>query len=229
MLTIIIFGLIIGLLIFVHELGHFLVARRNGIKADEFGFGFPPRALGIFYNESTKKWELVWGGRHIESANTVYSLNWLPLGGFVKIKGEDGGSAEEPDSFGAKTAWTRIKVLLAGVTMNFLLAWFVLTLALIIGTPQAVDREKGNYQDIKIQISQVLEDTPAQAMGLKIGDEVLRCIGEAQVCQYGFTSSAAVQEYIAAHKGAEIVLEVRRGKEVVKLTGTPRTETVSPA
>lgn len=224
MLTIIVFGLIIGLLIFVHELGHFLVARRNGIKADEFGFGFPPRALGIYFNENTHKWELVWGKRHVTSSNTVYSLNWLPLGGFVKIKGEDGHHAGEPDSFGSKSAWTRVKVLLAGVTMNFLLAWFVLTVALIIGTPQAVDRDKGDYKDIKIQISQVLEGTPAQAMGVRIGDEVMRCVGGDPVCQANFAGSAAVVQYIAAHKGTEIVLEVKRGKDLVKLTGTPRTD-----
>lgn len=88
MLTAIVFIITLGLLIFVHELGHFVIARRNGIKAEEFGFGFPPRIFGFV--KQGKKWKLIKGNQLIESKNTVYSLNWIMLGGFVKIKGEDG-------------------------------------------------------------------------------------------------------------------------------------------
>ena len=100
MLTIIIFILILGLLVLVHEFGHFITARKSGMKVFEFGFGFPPRVMGVYRDSDTKK--LVWkfGKEKEEIPTTVYSLNLLPLGGFVRIKGEDGGQANEPDSFG---------------------------------------------------------------------------------------------------------------------------------
>src|ERR1700692_1536019 len=105
MLTLIVFLVILGLLVFVHELGHFVVARRNGIKAEEFGFGFPPRAVGCYFDEKTGKWKIIPGNKHVESKNTIYSLNWFPLGGFVRIKGEDGEGKVDKDSFAAKSAW----------------------------------------------------------------------------------------------------------------------------
>src|SRR3989338_93845 len=102
MLTILIFLVLLGLLVFVHELGHFLTARRNGIRAEEFGFGFPPRMFGYAKDKKTGKYKFTWGNRDVETDDTVYSLNWLPLGGFVKIKGENGEGKNEADSFSAK-------------------------------------------------------------------------------------------------------------------------------
>src|SRR4051812_2269162 len=107
LLTILIFVVILGLLVFVHELGHFVMAKRAGMKVDEFGFGFPPRLFGV------KKGE------------TIYSINWIPLGGFVKIVGENGDSTE-PGSFANKPFWPRFAVLIAGVTMNIIFAWFLI-------------------------------------------------------------------------------------------------------
>ena len=84
-LTIVTFIIILSLLVFVHEMGHFQVARKLGVKAEEFGFGFPPRALGI-YRDKEKKWKIVKGKKKVEDAiDTIYSLNWIPMGGFVKI------------------------------------------------------------------------------------------------------------------------------------------------
>src|SRR6266545_1150088 len=104
-LTIIIFFIILGLLVFVHELGHFIMAKRAGMGVEEFGFGFPPRLFGIKRGETT------------------YSINWIPLGGFVKILGEDGGDTANPNSFGAKSFGRRLSVLAAGVSMNAIFAW----------------------------------------------------------------------------------------------------------
>src|SRR3990167_5413317 len=102
--TILIFIVVLGVLVFVHEFGHFITAKKAGMKVEEFGFGFPPR---------------LWA---VKRGETMYSINWIPLGGFVKIKGESGEQARDPDSFAAKPAWKRFIVLVAGVTMNFLLA-----------------------------------------------------------------------------------------------------------
>jgi regulator of sigma E protease len=218
MLTAIVFIITLAILIFVHELGHFLVARRNGIKADEFGFGFPPRIFG--YVKVGKKWKFIRGNKEIESKNTIYSINWIPLGGFVKIKGEN-GDVKDKDSFAVKSAWTRIKVLAAGVTMNFVLAWFVISLAFMIGIPQAADSGTPAKNSV-VQISQVLKETPAEKMGIRPGDQIVKCVSNDSVCKNKFANVAAVQTFISANKGKEIILEIKRGNETLNLKGTPR-------
>src|SRR6185369_10286084 len=175
MLTLLVFIVILGILVFVHELGHFMVARRNGIKAEEFGFGFPPRIIGIYKDDKGKNgsasWRIVRGSRDVVSKNTVYSLNWFPIGGFVRIKGEDGDGKKEEDSFASKSAWIRIKVLSAGVTMNFILAWVLLSMTFMVGSYQDVTGE--HNAGAKILIESIEQDSPAEKMGLKIGDVIL--------------------------------------------------------
>jgi len=217
MLTLLIFALVLGMLVFVHELGHFLVARMNGIKADEFGFGFPPRIFGFVKDSATGRYHFVRGNTEVRSENTVYSLNWIPLGGFVKIKGEDRDSAVGPDSFAGRSAWTRIKVLGAGVFMNFLLAWVLFSIVLMLGFPEQIDpMERARYAKTDIQILQVQPKTPAEEIGLKAGD-ILIALGDESV-----TSLSMVSEYIYEHRGREIVVRVSRGGAVMDVRGTPR-------
>lgn len=216
LLTILIFIVILGLLVFVHEAGHFLVAIRNGIKADEFGFGFPPRMFGFYKDDTTGKYKFVWGNKDVESKNTLFSMNWLPLGGFVRIKGEDGHS-HDPDSFAGKSAWIRVKVLGAGVFMNFIFAWLLVSLVLMIGFPQAIDSSnRSEYADTKIYITNVLPNTPAQQMGLQAGDQVVAIANE-QV-----KSLEEVSATIRASRGSEVVIEVNRLGKTLELRGTPR-------
>lgn len=217
MMTVLIFLLVLGVLVFVHEMGHFIIARRNGIKADEFGFGFPPRLVGFVWDDEKKKHRLVRGNEEVVSSYTVYSLNWIPLGGFVKIKGED-GEQKDADSFATKSAWVRIKVLAAGVTMNFVFAWVLISLVLVMGFPQQVDPQAPVSGTRDIQISEVLPNTPAESMGLRFGDKILS-VGETKTM-----SVAQVQEYILAHKGQVITLHVERGAELLTVQGTPRVE-----
>lgn len=219
MLTILIFVVILGLLVFVHELGHFIVARRNGIRVDEFGFGFPPRICGVVQDEKTGKYRIVWGGKDIPEGKTVYSLNWIPLGGFVKIAGEDGHDTSDPTSFAGKSAWIRVKVLAAGVVMNFLFAWFLFSVVLMLGLPQPIEpSEHGKYPNAKIQILSIGKGTPAETMGLKMGDALVTLNGKK------VTTLEQVSDEIVSHKGQAITVSVDRfGKEVM-LTGTPRTE-----
>lgn len=162
LLTIIVFVFILGLLVFVHELGHFVAARKNGVKVEEFGFGFPPRMFGVKRGE------------------TIYSLNWIPLGGFVKIKGETGEHKEDKDSFANKKIWRRAVILASGVLMNFVLAAVILSVGFMIGLPQVVDGEDGHaiVRDAKVQIVQVLENTPAAEAGLLPGDVILSIDGQ---------------------------------------------------
>ncbi|EKE18415.1 MAG: hypothetical protein ACD_9C00342G0004 [uncultured bacterium] len=215
MLTLFVFIFILGLLVFVHELGHFVVARKNGIKCDEFGFGFPPRAIGVYFDDKAKKWKTVKGSKEIETKNTIYSLNWIPIGGFVKIKGEDGDGKKDKDSFASKSALVRISVLSAGVIMNFILAWVLLSATFMIGSYQDVTGE--NNPNAKVLIEGIEDGSPAQLMGMKIGDVVLK-----DGAGNDLKTVLDVQKYVGDNVGNEIALFVERGDEQIKLNGTPR-------
>ncbi len=240
MLAVLVFVVILGVLIFVHELGHFVTARRNGIKASEFGFGFPPRLIGFQYlyeNGKRKKWRIVWGTKDGDDENekkdlaqahekkftggTIYSINWIPLGGFVKIKGEDGGNIDDADSFAGKSAWVRIKVLAAGVAMNFVLAWLLISIVFMIGAPQAVDSTE-NVSVTKIQISDILPETPAQTAGLQIGDEILKTQKNSAGETVKLSSVEDVQNYIKNNAGKELKLAIIRGEQTLSIKLTPR-------
>ncbi len=242
--TILIFGLILGVLIFVHELGHFLTAKRNGITSHEFGFGFPPRIFGVVKDEKTGNWRKVWGNKEYYGNNTLYSINWIPLGGFVRIKGENPVNEDdlnkkelstddkayikmstEPDSFAVQPKWVRFKVLVAGVTMNFLFAWVLITIVLMIGAPEpksdGLDQSKV-IDNIGVQIVEVESGSPADKIGLKIGDSVN------QVCSGGkctdIKTADGLRNTILEHQGEEVSVHVVRGKEIKIVEGIPRTD-----
>ncbi len=223
MLVVIVFVVILSVLVFVHELGHFVTARRNGIKADEFGFGFPPRIAGFYKNEKTGKYQFVPGNKEIKSKNTIYSLNWIPLGGFVKIKGENGEEKKDKDSFAGKSAWIRIKVLGAGVAMNFVLAWFLISLVFMLGAPQAGNSNKKNNPLSKVQISEVVSNTPAQAVGLKVGDEISKKQKNLAGKEVVLSDVTSIQKYIKDNAGKKINLSIKRGQKDFIVKVTPRT------
>ena len=223
MFTVLVFIVILGLLVFVHELGHFLVARRNGVMAEEFGFGFPPRIFCLYKTKNGKR-KLVWGSKEVESTDTIYSVNWIPLGGFVKIMGEDGDEKKDPKSFASKPAFTKTRILAAGVAMNFLLAAVLLSVGYFVGIPQAVDdAASGNLKNEKIQIIETIPGSPAEQMGIQVGDQIIGAVeGNNQVVR--FNTIEDVQNFINAKKGQEIKLDVKRGNETLALSGTPRTD-----
>src|SRR3989338_3758260 len=150
MITALIFIAVIGVLVVVHEFGHFIVAKRAGMKVEEFGFGFPPRLFGI------KKGE------------TTYSINWIPFGGFVKILGEDGQEENNPRSFASGKARIKEGVIVAGGVMNVLLAIVLLSagnaIGLRVGLP---DSDAVNAGDVKVQIIEVATGSPAEQAGLQ--------------------------------------------------------------
>ncbi len=220
-MNILIFIIILGVLIFVHELGHFMVARRNKVKVEEFGFGFPPRVAGFFINKK-KKFQFFQGKEETKSESTVYSLNWIPLGGFVRIKGEDGELANDKDSFAAQSAWTRVKILGAGVMMNFLLAWFLLSLIFLLGAPEAVN-DNEIVKNAKVQISQIIPSSPAELSGLNIGDEII-ALSSSKESIKKVSSVKEVQTFIQKNKGEKIVLKIKRGNEILEKISVPRAE-----
>lgn len=184
-------------LIFAHEAGHFFAAKFFGMKVDEFGFGFPPR-IG-----AKKKGE------------TEYSVNWLPFGGFVKIAGENDRvfgdisalealpGEERRKFFFAQPAWRRGIVILAGVAMNFLIGWLLISAVFAIGTPS-----------VALFVNGVQDGSPAQAAGLQRGDTI-----------EGFTKGDDFINFTNAHRGEEIKLQIVRGEEHLSFTLTPRKET----
>jgi len=216
-LTIIVFIAVLSILVFAHELGHFWTARRFGVKAEEFGFGFPPRLGGVYKNKAGK-WKFVWGTKKVEDAiETVYSLNWLPLGGFVKIKGEQGDHKEENDSFASQAIWKRCIILTAGVVMNLVLAAVFLAVGFWLGLPQSLDSidDRAQISEQNIQIMQVLSDSPAEIADLQLGDIVISINDEK------FTTTEDVQNFVATKERQELTYEILRGEETLALNIIP--------
>ena len=157
--------LVLGLIFFVglvvvHEFGHFLAARRNGVEIEEFAIGFPPR---------------IWSKRL--KGGTIFSVNWLPLGGFVKLKGENDSSTEK-GSFGDARLKAKVKIMTAGVVMNLLVALVLLTILALVGMPKVIDNQFSVKSDVKVIKDDVLlghveAGSPADKAGLKEGDALL--------------------------------------------------------
>lgn len=262
-------------MVFAHELGHFWTARRFGVRAEEFGFGMPPRIIGIqrlkgmrlkaitksesidtSINEGITtnglpviekdtiddisevdvvrpfyKWRIIRGAvepvyteeEEKMEKDTIFSLNWIPLGGFVKIKGEDGDLATEKDSFGSHPLWQRAVILLSGVTMNMVLAAVLISMGFMIGLPQVLDGLKPNaiISDRQVQIVEVLKNSPAAKSGFEIGDYILSINGQT------FSNGDDLKNYVAQNQDKNLKYEIKRAgnnieKEVVptKIEGT---------
>lgn len=159
-MNIILFILILGVLIFVHELGHFLAAKKSGIRVDEFAIGFPPKLW------SWKKGE------------TTYSLNLIPLGGYVKIHGEnyEEDSLKGKDykrSFVNKPRWIQAIVLFAGVFFNVLLAWVLLSVSFMVGVPTIDDGRLSRHIDSSFMTAvQVVPGSPVDLAGITPGTKI---------------------------------------------------------
>jgi len=214
-LTIIVFILILSVLILSHELGHFISAKKLGAKVEEFGFGFPPRIFGI------KKGE------------TLYSLNLIPFGGFVKIYGEggDGKKVMSKRAFCNKPIWQRAIILSMGVIMNLLVAVILLSFVHGIGAHGFVEEgQEAIYKNIQVQILEVTEDSPAEKAGLRMGDIIKELsISPAVAKQSKAIDSRLlinevedVQKFTARYAGEKITLTIQRGKEVLEKSLTPR-------
>ncbi len=202
-----IFYFILGLLMFIglvliHEWGHFIMARRNKVDVEEFGLGFPPQAKVL--------------KRH---NGTVYSLNWLPLGGFVKLKGEHDIDTE-PGTFGAASTKAKIKIMMAGVVMNLFTAFILFTMVALIGMPKILDNQFTVASDTKIiktpenvgviKIGQVVEGSPAERSGLKEEDQLITLAG------ITIDSPDKVSQATSNNAGQTIAVEVKRGEETIK-------------
>ena len=207
-MNIIIFLIILLVLVISHEWGHFIVAKKSGIRVDEFAFGFPPRIATI------KKGE------------TNYSINALPLGGYVKIFGEnpDEESLNGPDSkrsFVNKPWYIQAAVLLAGVAMNFIVAWLLLSFGFVTGLPSSVEGAPAgaNVQNAELAVTSVAKNSPAEIAGLKIGDRILHL--SAGKSATDIPSTASLQYFISLHPTEKIDFTVKRANDVTNISIIP--------
>jgi regulator of sigma E protease len=192
-LTIIVFIFILGLLVFVHEAGHFVAAKLSKIKVEEFAFGFPPR---------------IWSKKKGE---TVYAINAFPIGGYVKMLGESEES-QSKRSYSKKTPGTRAIVSVAGVIMNVVLAWLILTIGFAVGMSPLVsspDSIPGKKLSTSIIVEEVEANSPASSAGLQPGDDLVSAIpvGGSSVV---FNSATDVTNFTKSHEGKQVELVFKR-------------------
>lgn len=211
-LTILAFIIIFSILVLVHEWGHFYFARRAGIKVEEFGIGLPPRAK-TFYKD--KK-------------GTIYSLNWIPFGGYVRLYGEDTSDPKvlkRKDSFASKSIGKRSMVIVAGVLMNFVLAWFLLTIGLTVGMKPILATEadlRHAQADGLIEAREVLyveeitEGSPLAETDLEPGDLVVQLNG------HTVPKAANLHQWLKP--GQPAVLTILRGDKEGQLIAAPDQE-----
>mgnify|MGYP001041146950 CR=1 FL=1 len=205
-LTIIIFVLILSVFIISHELGHFISAKKLGMKVEEFGLGYPPKLFGV------------------KKGDTLYSLNSIPFGGFVRIYGEqraDKKAKKSKQAFYAKPIWKRAIVIAMGVIMNLFLAVILLSIVHGIGVPTMINEGgEAAYKNVRIQIIEIVKNSPAEEAGLKVGDTISGL--KIQSRKLEVKNVEDVQKSIARYAGEEITLVIQRGKETIEKTLIPR-------
>ena len=191
-ITIVLFIFILGALVIIHELGHFVTARAFRVRVLEFGIGFPPRARVIR-----------------SKGETLYTLNWLPIGGFVKLEGEDGTDADDPRSFASQRYLTKMLILVAGVAMNVALAFVIFTGIALYGDPT-----------IGARATTVQPGSPAAAAGLQANDVIVSVDGHV----YGAFSGVDPTGDLQTKPGQTVVLGVKHPDGTTSnLTATLRT------
>ncbi len=214
-MSVIIFLIILAILILVHEFGHFIVAKKAGIRVDEFGLGFPPKIFAKKFGE------------------TLYTLNAIPFGGFVKIFGEDPHAEimteeDKSTSFYYKPKWVQASVLVAGVTMNIIFAWLVISLGFMIGFPSPADYSGlGKVSDLHVVITEVLVNSPAQKAGLKSGDTILSVSSGKEELRGENLTAENIQQLINIGTSKNIEISYNRGDASAEtVTVEPDTTTV---
>lgn len=200
-LTIVLSIFTLGLLILLHELGHFVFAKKFDVKVEEFGMFLPPR---------------LWGKKIGE---TIYSINWIPFGGFVKMQGEDDNAQKEPRSFASKPIWQRAIIIAAGVISFWLVSVIILSGVFMSGAVEAVD-DDDTVLGAQVRIISVADGSPAFSAGLSAGD-IIRSV-KMDGASLPIDKVAQVQEVAANFGGQEIILEVERAGSITEIVLTPR-------
>ncbi|PIS15618.1 hypothetical protein COT62_02565 [Candidatus Roizmanbacteria bacterium CG09_land_8_20_14_0_10_41_9] len=199
MLTALVFFIILGVLVLVHEFGHFIAAKKNGIRVEEFGFGLPPRLFGVRKGE------------------TLYSINLLPFGGFVKLFGEEYQEIKKDSdphlkkrSFVYKKPWQKASVIIAGVIGNLLLGWLIISYLFTQGVPVPTKH---------VIVEKVQKNSPAQSSRLQPKDIILKFIADKE---YALDDTSNLLPLTKQFAGKEITLEIQRGEKILRVSIIPR-------
>lgn len=214
--------LILGLILFIglvviHEFGHFTVARRNGVEAEEFGIGFPPR---------------LWVKRiKSKRGDFDFTLNALPIGGFVKLKGEHDADTQK-GTFGAASLKVKAKIMLAGVAMNLAVALVLFTAVALVGMPQIISKSSGVINEDQFTVASderitrsdvvtygIVADSPAAAAGIQPGDVLVSVsvIGQEPIA---LTEPQQLPEWTSQNAGQEVAIELRRDGQTQTVSAT---------
>lgn len=226
-------GVIVGLLVLMflvtaHEFGHFIAARRNGVNVLEFGIGFPPRAIAWVKDPKTGKWRKLprkeWtkekatkvvisdGNKDFAQKGMIFSLNWLPIGGFCQMDGESAADTRA-GTFGKAGFWAKTKILFAGVAMNWLVAIIIFTILAWTGMPEFLDGQFTVANDTRtdatpVQITSVAENSPAAKAGL-VTDDYIVAVNGTEV-KY----ASEITDINTEHAGEEVSYKIlRKGAE----------------
>lgn len=204
-MNILIFIVVLAILVLVHEFGHFIVAKKSGIKVTEFGLGFPPKLWSKTYGE------------------TEYSINAIPFGGFVRIFGEDPNDEslsgpERARAISSKPRYIQAAVLFAGVFFNILFAWLLISTGYLVGLPSSVDHVgPGTVENIHLTVTSIAPGSPASKSTLKAGDQIISLASESQKKDYLIEEITAsnVSNFIEAHGKEGVVFDLTRAGERV--------------
>lgn len=214
----IVVGVIVGLLVLMalvtaHEFGHFIAARRNGVKVLEFGIGFPPRAIAWVKDPKTKKWTRIKKADWKKTQNgLVFSLNFLPIGGFCQMDGESANDSRK-GTFGHARFLSKTKILFAGVLMNWLAAFLILTVLAWTGMPKFLENQFSvkydeTYTKTPVIVSEVVANSPAETAGLHTGDHLIAVGGNV------IEAATDVTKYNSEHAGETVDYTVEREEEI---------------
>lgn len=232
-------GVIIGLVVLMflvtaHEFGHFLMARKNGVNVVEFGICFPPRAIAWIKDQKTGKWRRLprkeWdkervskvvysdGDKKLAQKGMVFSLNWLPIGGFCQMDGESDADTRK-GTFGAASYWSKTKILFGGVAANWLVAFIIFTILAWTGMPTFLEGQFTVGADTRVerepvQITSVAEDSPAEKADIQANDKILAIDGTE------VWSSDDISEANKAHAGSEVTYKIARGENDAEIIET---------
>lgn len=223
-------GVIVGLLVLMflvtaHEFGHFIMARRNGVNVLEFGIGFPPRAVAWIKDKDTGKWKklprkewkkekankVVYSNskdKHLTQKGMIFSLNWLPIGGFCQMDGESDADTRE-GTFGKANYWSKTKILFGGVAANWIIAIIIFTILAWTGMPEFLEGQftvanDTRTESIPVKITTVAEDSPAAHAGIVEGDYIVAIDGNE------FTHGSDISDYNQSHAGETVTYTIQR-------------------
>ena len=213
--------LALGVLVIGHEFGHFCMARKNGVEVEEFGIGFPPRAIA--WHKVDGKWKKIakedW--EKVQGKGLVVSLNWLPIGGFCQMKGESAADKRK-GTFGSASFWSKTKILFGGVTVNWLIAILVFTVVAWVGMPKMLPNQFSIKSDERVNVlmpvtlGTVVENSPAALSGLRTDDIITGgasevCEGEEGPCsidRWDFVSAQDLLDFNKAHAGEAVYYDI---------------------